>query len=195
MAFVGALSLELDPHVHEVAMPSTVVSWEKSAVEAARRGDPKACEHLCHRYVGMVHGLLLARVPFREVDDLVQDVFLHALERLNTLRDPDAFGSWLAMIARNKAHDYYRKTKTTETVSDEILENRSGEPDHHTEAVRVMMIIRSVPEAYRETLALRLIEGMTGPEIAECTGMTPDSVRVNLHRGMKLLREKLGMKP
>ena len=52
-------------------------------------------------------------------------------------------------------------------------------------------MIRSLPEAYRETLVLRLVEGMTGPEIAERTGLTPASVRVNLHRGMKMLREKL----
>ena len=52
-------------------------------------------------------------------------------------------------------------------------------------------IIRSLPEAYRETLVLRLVEGMTGPEIAERTGLTPASVRVNLHRGMKMLREQL----
>ena len=51
--------------------------------------------------------------------------------------------------------------------------------------------IRTLPEAYRETLVLRLVEGMTGPEIAERTGLTAASVRVNLHRGMKLLREKL----
>ena len=52
--------------------------------------------------------------------------------------------------------------------------------------------IRAMPEAYRETLTLRLVEGMTGPEIAARTGLTPASVRVNLHRGMKQLREKLG---
>ena len=45
-----------------------------------------------------------------------------------------------------------------------------------------------------ETLVLRLVEGMTGPEIAARTGLQPASVRVNLHRGMKLLRERLGMK-
>ena len=55
-------------------------------------------------------------------------------------------------------------------------------------------MIRELPEAYRETLVLRLVEGMTGPEIAGRTGLTPASVRVNLHRGMKLLREKLGFK-
>lgn len=55
----------------------------------------------------------------------------------------------------------------------------------------VLAAIRSLPEAYREPLILRLVEGMTGPEIAERTGLTPGSVRVNLHRGMRQLREKL----
>ena len=59
------------------------------------------------------------------------------------------------------------------------------------EALAVLALIRTLPEAYRETLVLRLVEGLTGPEIAERTGLTPASVRVNLHRGMKLLREKL----
>ena len=56
----------------------------------------------------------------------------------------------------------------------------------------MLAAIRSLPEAYRETLMLRLVEGMTGPEIAARTGLTAASVRVNLHRGMKKLRERLG---
>jgi len=60
-----------------------------------------------------------------------------------------------------------------------------------TEALGLLAIVQSLPDAYRETLVLRLVEGMTGPEIAERTGLTPASVRVNLHRGMKLLRDKL----
>ena len=60
------------------------------------------------------------------------------------------------------------------------------------EANEALALIRALPEAYRETLVLRLVEGMTGPEIAERTGLTAASVRVNLHRGMKLLRERLG---
>ena len=55
--------------------------------------------------------------------------------------------------------------------------------------------LAALPEAYAETLALRLVEGLTGPEISERTGLTPGSVRVNLHRGMALLREKLGLPP
>ena len=59
------------------------------------------------------------------------------------------------------------------------------------EARAILDVIRSLPDAYRETLVLRLVEGMSGQEIADRTGLTPASVRVNLHRGMKLLRARL----
>ena len=55
----------------------------------------------------------------------------------------------------------------------------------------ILDAIRALPDAYRETLILRLVEGMTGPEIAARTGLTHGSVRVNLHRGMQQLRAKL----
>ena len=61
------------------------------------------------------------------------------------------------------------------------------------EAQRALAAIRALPEAYRETLVLRLVEGLSGPEIAAVTGLTPESVRVNLHRGFRLLRERLGV--
>jgi RNA polymerase sigma-70 factor, ECF subfamily len=61
------------------------------------------------------------------------------------------------------------------------------------EAAAAVAAIQELPEAYRETLALRLIAGMSGPEIAAATGLTPDSVRVNLHRGFRLLRSRLGV--
>jgi RNA polymerase sigma-70 factor (ECF subfamily) len=67
-----------------------------------------------------------------------------------------------------------------------------GPPHPEGEALTVLAAIRRLPEAYRETLVLRLVEGLTGPEIAERTGLTPGSVRVNLHRGVAMLREALG---
>jgi RNA polymerase sigma-70 factor (ECF subfamily) len=125
-------------------------------VAAARAGDRAAFGRLFRRYAPMVHGVLLARVRPSEVDDLMQDVFVAALEKLSGLRDGDAFGPWLGAMAKNRAIDHYRA---------------------------------------REPLVLRLVEGMTGPEIAAQVGLEPGSVRVNLHRGMKLLREKLGLSP
>jgi RNA polymerase sigma-70 factor (ECF subfamily) len=120
----------------------------------------------------------------------VQEVFLTALRKLDTLRDAERFGPWVAMIARNRAMDFHRRARATEELRDEL----SHAPRPLAEAAEALEIIRGLPEAYRETLVLRLVEGMTGPEIAARTGLRPASVRVNLHRGMKLLRERLGLK-
>lgn len=164
-------------------------SPDASLVERAASGDREAFGRLYHIHASMVHGILLARVPYDEVSDLVQDVFLIAFRKIKTLRDSAAFGPWLAMIARNRAMDFHRQKRETEELSEELSHPASSQ----AEAKEVLAIIRSLPESYRETLVLRLVEGMTGPEIAVQTGLHPDSVRVNLHRGMKLLREKLGV--
>ncbi len=157
-------------------------------VASARDGNRAAFGELYARYARMVHGILLARVPLEDVDDLVQDVFLLALRRLSTLREPAAFGGWLATIARNRSNDFHRRTREIS----ELPENLAGHNPEVPEALAALAAIRTLPEAYRETLILRLVEGMTGPEIAARTHLTPASVRVNLHRGMKQLREKLG---
>ena len=166
---------------------------DSQLVDAARQGDRSAFGHLYDRYARMVHGILLGRVPWKEVDDLVQDVFLVALPRLSSLRDSRRFGAWLAAIARNRANDYHRQSvdevELTEDFSDAEAGQTSGASEEET--ILILGVIRSLPETYRETLLLRLVEGMTGPEIAARTGLTPGSVRVNLHRGMQQLREKL----
>lgn len=161
-------------------------------VRAARGGDRAAFGALYDRYARMVHGILLARVPRSDVDDLVQEIFLHVMDRLASLREERAFGPWLAAIARNRAHDHHRRARPTEDLPDEIVQPGADRQRERAEAVAALAAVRSLPEAYRETLMLRLVEGMTGPEIAERTGLTPGSVRVNLHRGMKMLREALG---
>ena len=157
-------------------------------VKAVLDGDRDSFGRLYQLYAPMVHGILLARIPRSEVDDLVQDIFLHAFRKLHTLRDWAAFGPWIAMIARNRAMDFYRRAK--ETV--EVTEDLQSTDMQTSRANEILELIRALPEAYRETLILRLVEGMTGPEIAARTGLTPASVRVNLHRGMKQLRTRLG---
>jgi len=176
--------------------PAPESTGDTSLVLAAREGDRAAFGGLYARYVRMVHGILLARVPASDVDDLVQDVFLRALPRLGDLRDVARFGPWLAAITRNRANDYYRQTRAVTAVTESLPEDEADLPASNTapdaEATMILAFVRSLSDAYRETLILRLVEGMTGPEIAARTGLTPGSVRVNLHRGMQQLREKLG---
>jgi len=160
---------------------------QSDLVKAARRGSQRAFSKLYELYAPVVHGAILARVPLAEVDDLVQDVFVIALRRLPSVRDPEKFPGWLLTIARNRAADFWRAHHPTDQLPEEV----GTEATPGAEAAEVLAAIRELPEAYRETLVMRLVEGLTGPEIARRTGLTPASVRVNLHRGMKALRAKL----
>jgi RNA polymerase sigma-70 factor (ECF subfamily) len=156
-------------------------------IRAVTGGDRDAFARLYAGYVRMVHAILLGRIPRRDVDDLVQDVFISAYTRLRELRDPAAFGGWLATIARNRATDYLRQTREQAELPAEL----PGGDAIEDKTMAVLDVIRKLPEAYRETLLMRLVEGMSGAEISERSGLTPASVRVNLHRGIKLLRERL----
>lgn len=161
---------------------------EEELVRSASRGDRAAFGELYKRYGRMVHGMLLARVPARDAEDLVQDVFISALRQLPLLRTPAAFRGWLASITRNRAIDFHRGARYRSELQEDSLPAQ-GTQD---EVFVILDAIRRLPETYRETLLLRLVEGMTGPEIAARTGLMPASVRVNLFRGMKMLREQLG---
>ncbi len=180
--------LLMRPQANAATQQLNETAVEAVLVSAALAGDRDGFGQLYDLYAPLVHGILLARVPRGEVDDLVQDIFLHAYKKLDTLRDKAAFGPWIAMIARNRAVDFYRRTRETVEITDDVR----GSNTTDSRANEILELIRSLPDAYRETLVLRLVEGMTGPEIAARTGLTPASVRVNLHRGMKLLRQKLG---
>ncbi|HJT17718.1 MAG TPA: sigma-70 family RNA polymerase sigma factor [Thermoanaerobaculia bacterium] len=158
-------------------------------VRAAQSGDSSSFEMLYRKYAPVVHSILLGRLPAADADDVTQNVFITAWKRLDTLRDPAAFAGWIARIARNAAEDQRRRGRESIEL-DTSYAARERQADA-AEAAQALAAIRRLPEAYRETLLLRLVEGMSGAEIAERTGLTEGSVRVNLHRGMQLLRETL----
>jgi RNA polymerase sigma-70 factor (ECF subfamily) len=167
---------------------SAVVDELPVVVSAARRGDRRAFAELYRRFSRAVHGVVLAKVAYGDAADVVQDVFAIALERLPQLGEVAAFPGWLLAIARHRAIDHVRSKKPTDELPElSVAASRSAE------VAQVLAALRALPEAYQETMILRLVEGMSGPEIAEQTGLSPGSVRVNLHRGMKLLRERLGI--
>lgn len=174
----------------EVPQQTRASTPEGRLVERVRAGDEEAFNELYRRFAPMVHGIIVSRVGRDNADDVLQDVFISAFRNLKSLKDAENIGAWLAALARNRSTDLHRKTRPQCELSENI--ERSTGPDT-LRAGEILTAIRSLPEAYRETLILRLVEGMTGPEIARQTGLTPDSVRVNLHRGMKMLRQKLGI--
>ncbi len=166
-------------------------SWDESVVERAKGGDHLAFGALYERFAPWVHGVLVSVAPLNDVDDLVQEVFLDAWRGLPGLHQGERIGAWLAAIARNRARRAWRRRpRGCAPLPDDVADpgtSRSRTPNGEG----ILAILRTLPETYRETLALRLVEGLNGPEIADVTGMTHGSVRVNLSRGMTMLRDKL----
>lgn len=188
---------ELDGSGGSAASPASGAAGadpgDAAMVEAARRGDRAAWGWLYRRYARLVHGVLVSRVAPQEAEDLVQDVFAKAMRRIGSVRDDACVGAWLAAVARNKATDFQRRRRRRQAASLDDAPEPSVKRGRSLDANEVLVAIRRLPEAYRETLVLRLVEGLTGPEIAQRLGMTHGSVRVNLHRGMAMLREALGL--
>jgi RNA polymerase sigma-70 factor, ECF subfamily len=164
-------------------------------VQMAQRGDRAAFARLHGEFARIVHGIALANGPGGAAEDVTQDVFMTAFEQLPALRDPAAFPAWLCTAARNAAVSALRRSRRQRAEELSDLADPAARPDDRAAAVdgaeRVLACIRELPPAYRETLVLRLCEGLGGAQIAARTGLTHGSVRVNLSRGMALLRPLL----
>ena len=164
-------------------------------VASVQGGNRAAFASLYERFHRVVHAVALARVPACDAGDVVQDVFADVWLKIARLREPAAFPGWILAMTRNRATDVARRRRPVDAASG-LAADLAGDlaiaPPPRLEAAAALRAIRDLPETYREALIMRLVEDLTGPEIAAHTGMTPASVRVHLHRGMKLLRERLG---
>jgi RNA polymerase sigma-70 factor (ECF subfamily) len=157
-------------------------------VHRARRGDHGAFTALWERYAATVRSVVAGQLPSPQADDVVQDVALLALSKLHTLRDGRGFLAWLCTIARNRARNVRKSNRQLEQSGDMDALPATDSGDAGTDAA--LAALRALPETYRQPLVLRFLHGLSGQEIAARLGMTHGSVRVNLCRGLKLLRER-----
>lgn len=159
---------------------------------AACSGAVPGVDELYHRHARVVHGIALAHVGSADAEDVMQETFMAIQRGLPGVRDPDAIGAWVCQVARNQARDWLRRRRNRPTLVEDVEQvTEESRTDDGELATRVLALVRSLPDAYRETLVLRLVEGLTGPEIALRTGLTHGSLRVNLCRGLALLRPLL----
>ena len=169
-------------------------------VAAARQGGTAAAPafaEIHRRFVRVVHGSALARVGPDDAEDVTQEVFVRVHRSLTSLRDPAAFPAWICLVARRAAEDHARSVRRRPKTAPLDAAVATPAPPHRPDdgdsefREHVLRCLAKLPDAYRETLTLRLAEDLSGPEIAARTGLTPDSVRVNLCRGMAMLRPML----
>lgn len=172
------------PLSHTPVVPAQVADQ----VRLARNGSQSAFAWLHRRFLPLVHGILLGRHRPALADELTQECFVKAFAQLHQLRDATHFGPWIAAMARRmRPSSSWLEAALPLCQQSPQCHDHDG-PDQHTEALQLLRAIGGLPEAYRETLLLRLVEGLSGAEIAALTRLTPESVRVNLHRGMEKLR-------
>ena len=159
-------------------------------VVAASRGNRDAFAALYRYYAPMVHAVLLTRVTRADADDLTQEVFVKAMDAISQLNDPGAVGPWLCAAARNRAIDHLRSERTQLAARQHAHVPRP-DPASSLNTDDVLAAMRTLPESVAEVLAMRLVAGLSGPQIAARTGQSHGAVRVALHRGTEQLRDAL----
>src|ERR1043166_4605514 len=138
------------------SFPSPLRNADVAAIVlSARAGNRDSYGVLYSRYARYVHAVLLAHVAPDEAPDLVQDVFLHALGKLATLRDPAAFGWWIAEIARNVARMSRRGRVELVELDEQLAAPDQPAAGEAVDGEAVLAAIRGLPDAYSEPLLLR----------------------------------------
>ena len=165
-------------------------------IERSRQGDKAAFAEVVRHYQDIVSGITYNITgDFHKSEDLAQETFLIAWNKLGELTHTTNITAWFCTIARNLAKRSYRKK--TEQSSESLNETASNLPDPATELLRreqselVWSTIEKIPDPYRETLILYYRSDQSVKNIAEATGVSEESVRQRLVRARKSLKSKL----
>ncbi len=134
-----------------------------------------------------------------EAEDVMQDAFLLAFSKLNTLKEIKTFGAWLKRIVINKSIYHYNKsTKFDEVPLDDVLykvEDTHGIAEDYEfttiQAKQVMETMKTLKENYRVALTLHLIEGFDYDEISEIMRISSSNCRTTISRAKESLRKKM----
>lgn len=173
---------------------------DAALVLSARAGEAWAREALFRRYARLALGLAYRIMPYdAEIDDLVQDSFLYAFERLDRLSNPQAFQAWLSSIVVRTAGKRLRRRRLQVRLglrsakpidADEVI-SKAAPPDVAAELRGVYELLERLPAEERIALVLRRVERLEIPEIAEHMGLSVSTVKRRLQAAEeRLLRAR-----
>jgi len=165
-------------------------------IEQTLNGDTNAFSSLFKKHQGAVHSLALRITgDFSDAEDVVQESFIKAFEKLSTLRDPNKFASWIKSITTNICNDWLRKQCAQKDGS--VVESASGAtpmPDDEVESKEFRQIVQdsinTLPEKQRLVVTLHM-DGLSTKEIGEFLGIPSGTVESRLHRAKEQLRENV----
>ncbi len=178
---------------------------DRTLVTRARMGDATAFEALVRKYARLAFAAALAVLANHDdAEDVCQDAWVRALERIEECREPDRFGSWLLSIVRNRALNYaqYRRVRATEPLADAFgPEGPSGGDDPggslRRERLRAVLerAMAQLSPGQREVLLLHDLAAWKHRAIAEYLGISEVMSRQHLFQARTRLRKLLGEPP
>ena len=168
---------------------------EREQYRAAIHGDREAFEMIIRTHsrilFAIAYGILQNR---EEAEDVVQDTLVKAWKTRWRVRDPEKFPTWLATIARHRAHDIFRKRRTVplSTTIDEVIESNSAAEPSGTELdQQLRSALAALPELHRAALTLRYFEEMDYRSIENILGLSNGALRGILGRALASMRKQL----
>ena len=174
---------------------------DETLVLRAREGDAAAFETLVRRHYRAAYAIARGRVESpMDAEDVVQDSFVRALERLDEC-DPGRFAGWLLTIVRNRAHNarIYEGRRAGVDPEAAGLRARGGEEGDGEARVRrrelreeLEAAIAVLSPVQREVLLLHDLEGLPHAEIASAVGVSVGMSRYHLMQARRRIREELG---
>lgn len=174
---------------------------ELPVIEAVRAGDRFAFGELVRRHDRWIRGVVFGVLGGRDgLDDVVQQAWTLAWQRIGELRDSSRWRPWLYRLARNAAIDAGRDATRrrsrfqalgSETSASDAVRASEGNPPGLDQYGEALAAVQGLPALYREPFVLRHLSGWSYAEIADVMGMPVDSVETRLVRARRLLRESL----
>lgn len=170
------------------------MAGDDALVEGARYGDERAFEALYRRHAGATFGLALRMLKNRaDAEDMLQEIFIHAYERLPSFEGRSAFGTWLYRLAVNRCLDHLRSRAGRERSRNEPLspELALGRLPGGTRALELERAIGELPPSSRAAFLLHDVAGYEHKEVAEMLGVAVGTSKSLVHRARMKLRSSL----
>jgi RNA polymerase sigma-70 factor, ECF subfamily len=174
--------------------PSPDRGADAEDVALAVAGDRRAFERIYRRHVGRIHGLAGRLMGRDEVEEITQDVFVRAWERLASFRGEAAFGTWLYRLAVNVilGKRAWLGTRRQRFIADEVaLETAPARPAASDSGLDFEVAIGKLPPGARTVFVLHDVEGYRHEEIATLLDVTTGTTKAQLHRARMMLRRHL----
>ncbi len=168
-------------------------------VARVRRGDSRAFDQLVRRHLRAAHAVARSKLDIpADADDVVQDAFIKALQRIDDCRNPEGFRGWLLVIVRNTAHNYRERERLRAAAPLEKVASAASGDDPLADIAnaelrgRLSEAMENLTELQRKVLVLYDLEGWKHGEIARELGISAGSSRVHLHVARRSMRRLLG---